>query len=163
MKTHHRYPTKKLIWIGAVGFICAVFFLLAPLHEAWHAVFSLLHGHIPEVSWTGVYSGDRSISMSLAGPFGELISFGAIFVFAIRKKKIYLAAFMAGYMAYNVIILSIPGYTPTDFQIAMGYGNQDWYVKFMHVMCVILNYLWEITAIAAIYQLRKKLERKSSV
>jgi len=161
----NKYPTSSLILMGIVGFIAAMFFLLAPLHEFWHVLFSLLHGYVPSsVTWTTVTSADTSISMSLAGGFGELISFGAIFVYAVWKEKIYLAAFMIGYMVFNVLILSIPFwiFMPDDFQIAIGH-NPEWesMIKFLYVFLGMLNYIWEILAIMTIRALKKHLEQKT--
>jgi hypothetical protein len=155
-----KYSNSKLFWMGFLGLIAALFFLLASLHEFWHALFSLLHGYIPEVTWTGVYSDNRSISMSLAGPFGELLSFGAIFVYAIWKEKLYLAVFMTGYMIWNLISFSIPGWMPVDFQIAIGYTNKDWLVIFLFWICRFMNYAWEIIAVVTIRKLKKYLEKQ---
>ena len=161
MKVTRRFANYKLFWMSFLGFIAALFFLLAPLHEFYHAAVSLLHGYFPEIHWSYIITGDHSLLVYLIGPFGELISFGALFVLLVWKERIYLASFMIGYMMFNVIIYTAPWFMVGDFETAIVYHqNQEEFIRGMYQFCRILNYTWEGLAISAIRELKKRMEKK---
>ncbi len=97
--------------------------------------------------------------MLISGAYGELLGFGLIFAFAIWKNKIYLAAFMIGYMVYNLVIFSMP-WMIGDFEKAMIYNRSySSIISALYITCRVMNYAWVLIAFASIYEQRKYMEK----